>query len=213
MDQHLQKTYENKVERLIKNLEKNQMKGVYFTSREELFTYLDQHILDQSKVSVGGSQTLFEVGILEYLRNRSVIFYDRYKEGITGEEKKELYRQCFFTDSYFTSTNAITVDGYLYNVDHTGNRVAAMLYGPDKVYVLIGLNKIVDTLEEAEQRVKSVAAPANNLRLHRQTPCATFGSCVDCKVEDRICNEYTLIKRQSVKGRIEVLILPEYLGY
>lgn len=213
MDQHVLTIYEDKIQRLIKNLESNNMKGTYLKSREELMAYLNVQIQDDSMVSVGGSQTLFELGLISYLRNREIRFLDRYKGELTGEEKKELYRKSFFADFYFSSSNAITVDGHLYNVDHTGNRVAALLYGPEKVFVIVGINKIVDTVEEAIARVRAVAAPANNVRLNRNTPCVKFGSCVDCKVEDRICNEYTLIKRQAVKDRIEVIILPFELGY
>lgn len=213
MDQHVLTIYEDKIQRLIKNLESNNMKGTYLKSREELMAYLNAQIQDDSLVSVGGSQTLFELDLISYLRNREIRFLDRYKGELTGEEKKELYRKSFFADFYFSSSNAITVDGHLYNVDHTGNRVAALLYGPEKVFVIVGINKIVDTVEEAIARVRAVAAPANNVRLNRNTPCVKFGSCVDCKVEDRICNEYTLIKRQAVKDRIEVIILPFELGY
>ncbi|MBO1263806.1 lactate utilization protein [Proteiniclasticum sp. SCR006] len=213
MDQHVLTIYEDKVERLIKNLESNNMKGTYLKSREELTAYLNAQIEDGSLVSVGGSQTLFELDLITYLRNREIRFLDRYKGELTGEEKKELYRKSFFADFYFSSSNAITVDGHLYNVDHTGNRVAALLYGPEKVFVIVGINKIVDSVEEAIARVRAVAAPANNVRLNRNTPCVKFGSCVDCKVEDRICNEYTLIKRQAEKNRIEVIILPFELGY
>jgi len=213
MDQHVLTIYEDKIQRLIKNLESNNMKGTYLKSREELMAYLNAQIQDGSLVSVGGSQTLFELDLISYLRNREIRFLDRYKGELTGDEKKELYRKSFFADFYFSSSNAITVDGHLYNVDHTGNRVAALLYGPEKVFVIVGINKIVDTVEEAIARVRAVAAPANNVRLNRNTPCVKFGSCVDCKVEDRICNEYTLIKRQAVKDRIEVIILPFELGY
>lgn len=213
MDQHVLTIYEDKIQRLIKNLESNNMKGTYLKSREELMAYLNAQIQDGSLVSVGGSQTLFELDLISYLRNREIRFLDRYKGELTGDEKKELYRKSFFADFYFSSSNAITVDGHLYNVDHTGNRVAALLYGPDKVFVIVGINKIVDTVEEAIARVRAVAAPANNVRLNRNTPCVKFGSCVDCKVEDRICNEYTLIKRQAVKDRIDVIILPFELGY
>jgi len=213
MDQHVLTIYEDKIDRLIKNLESNNMKGTYLKNREELTAYLNAQIQDGSLVSVGGSQTLFELDLISYLRNREIRFLDRYKGELTGDEKKELYRKSFFADFYFSSSNAITVDGHLYNVDHTGNRVAALLYGPEKVFVIVGINKIVDTVEEAIARVRAVAAPANNVRLNRNTPCVKFGSCVDCKVEDRICNEYTLIKRQAVKDRIEVIILPFELGY
>ncbi len=213
MDQHLNEVWQMKIERLIKNLEKNQMKGTFLKDREALQEYMNQQIPDEVKVAVGGSQTLFEIGVIEYLRTRNVTFFDRYEEGLSVEGRKEVFRNSFFADFYFTSTNAITVEGHLYNIDHVGNRVAAMLFGPDKVFVIIGLNKIVDSEEEAMGRIRSIAAPANNVRLNRDTPCTKLGSCTECNAKDRICSQYTMIKRQSVKDRIEVLILPIELGY
>ena len=213
MDQHLNAVWQMKIERLIKNLEKNQMKGTFLKDREALQEYMNQQIPDEVKVAVGGSQTLFEIGVIEYLRTRNVTFFDRYEEGLSVEGRKEVFRNSFFADFYFTSTNAITVEGHLYNIDHVGNRVAAMLFGPDKVFVIIDLNKIVDSEEEAMGRIRSIAAPANNVRLNRDTPCTKLGSCTECNAKDRICSQYTMIKRQSVKDRIEVLILPTELGY
>lgn len=213
MDNHLMATYENKIQRLIRNLESNNMKGTYLSSREELIAYLDEQVKDGAKVAVGGSQTLFELDLIDYLRKRELEFFDRYEEGLSNEGRKEVFRRSFFADCYFTSTNAISLDGHLFNIDHNGNRVAAMLYGPDKVYVIIGLNKIVDTMEDAMGRARNVAAPANNVRLNRDTPCTKTGSCSECKSKDRICSEYTVIKRQGVKDRIEVIILPFELGY
>jgi len=179
MDFNLQHIYEEKIATVIKNLEKNNMKGTFLKNREEIAAYLDGVIEDGSKIAVGGSQTLFELDLIQYIRNRNVEFFDRYKEGITAEEKKEVYRKSFTADYYFSSSNAVTLDGHLYNVDH----------------------------------FRSVAAPANNVRLNRDTPCVKTGECTDCRSSDRICSEYTLIKRQAVKDRIEVIILPFSLGY
>ena len=124
-----------------------------------------------------------------------------------------MYKKTFMADAYFTSTNAITENGELYNVDGNGNRVAAMLYGPDKVIVICGVNKIVKDLNEAIERNKRVAAPINAKRLNKDTPCAKVGYCMDCKSKDRICNEYTVIKRQRNKDRIHVIFMNENLGY
>lgn len=213
MDKSLAELYQRKIEQVIVNLEKNNMKGTFLKDREALVEYLDEQIKDDAKVAVGGSQTLFELDLISYIRNRKVEFFDRYEAGLTPQEIKEIFRKSFTADVYLTSTNALTADGYLYSVDGTGNRVAATLYGPDKVYVVVGINKLVGSFEEAVMRVEEKAAPANNIRLNRNTPCVKMGTCVDCKVPERICNEYTLIKRQGVKNRIEVLILPFELGY
>lgn len=213
MDKNLHELYQRKIEQVLINLEKNNMKGTFLKDREELVKFLDERILDDAKVAVGGSQTLFELDLITYLRNRKVEFFDRYEEGLTPQGVKEVFRKSFMADVYLTSTNALTEEGYLYSVDGTGNRVAATLYGPDKVYVIVGINKLVGSFDEAVARVEEKAAPANCIRLNRNTPCVKMGTCVDCKVPERICNEYTLIKRQGVKDRIEVLILPFELGY
>ncbi len=213
MDKNLHELYQRKIEQVLINLEKNNMKGTFLKDREELVKFLDERILDDAKVAVGGSQTLFELDLITYLRNRKVEFFDRYEEGLTPQGVKEVFRKSFMADVYLTSTNALTEEGYLYSVDGTGNRVAATLYGPDKVYVIVGINKLVGSFDEAVARVEEIAAPANCIRLNRNTPCVKMGTCVDCKVPERICNEYTLIKRQGVKDRIEVLILPFELGY
>lgn len=213
MDKNLHELYQRKIVQVLINLEKNNMKGTFLKDREELVKFLDERILDDAKVAVGGSQTLFELDLITYLRNRKVEFFDRYEEGLTPQGVKEVFRKSFMADVYLTSTNALTEEGYLYSVDGTGNRVAATLYGPDKVYVIVGINKLVGSFDEAVARVEEIAAPANCIRLNRNTPCVKMGTCVDCKVPERICNEYTLIKRQGVKDRIEVLILPFELGY
>ena len=213
MDKHLQELYQRKIEQVIVNLEKNNMKGTFIKDREALINFLDERIMDNAKVAVEGSQTLFELDLINYIRNRKVEFFDRYEEGLSPQGIKEIFRKSFTADVYLTSTNALTAEGYLYSVDGTGNRTAATLYGPDKVYVIVGINKLVGSYEEAVARVEEIAGPANCIRLNRNTPCVKIGSCVDCKVPDRICNEYTLIKKQGVKNRIEVLILPFELGY
>lgn len=157
--------------------------------------------------------SLAEAGVMEHLRSGRYKFLDREKEGLTKDEINNIYRAAFSADAYFCSTNAITENGELYNVDGNGNRVAAMLYGPDKVILVVGINKIVKNVEEAINRNKFIAAPANTKRLNKKTPCAKVGYCMDCNSEERICNEYTLIKRQRVSDRIHVIFLNEELGY
>ncbi|HHX59182.1 MAG TPA: LUD domain-containing protein [Epulopiscium sp.] len=125
---------------------------------------------------------------------------------------KEIFRQSFLSDTYLTSSNAITEAGELYNVDGNGNRVAAMLYGPDQVIVVVGINKLVKNIDQAILRVEGIAAPANNKRLNKNNPCTTVGHCTDCKNEGRICNQYTVIRR-GAKGRITVIIVNKELGY
>lgn len=116
-------------------------------------------------------------------------------------------------DWYITGTNAISIEGHLVNIDHSGNRVAAMIYGPEKVIVVIGTNKIVNTLDEAVKRVKNISAPANAKRAGLNPPCIELGECIDCKSSERACNNFVVIEGQAVKGRMTVLIVNESLGF
>lgn len=213
MDKNVSFVIERKVKRTIENLEKNNMHGYFVQNEEEAIEKIKELIKEGDTVSVGGSMTLFEVGVIDFLRNGKYNFLDRYKEGLSNEDIKELYRKSFSADVYFTSSNAITEEGELYNVDGRGNRVAAMIYGPDKVIVVVGVNKIVKNIDEAIERNRQWAAPANAKRLNRKTPCAEIGYCMNCSSPDRICNEYVVIKRQMQKDRIHVIIVNKNLGY
>lgn len=213
MDKNLSFVIQKKAERTIQNLEKKNMHGYFVQNKEEALKKIEELINEGDTVSVGGSRTLFEVGVIDFLRNGKYNFLDRYEEGLTKEDIKELYRKSFSADAYFTSSNAITENGELYNVDGRGNRVAAMVYGPDKVIVVVGVNKIVKNVDEAIERNRRTAAPANAIRLNRNTPCAKTGYCMECSSEDRICYDYVLIRGQMEKGRIHVIIVNEELGY
>lgn len=213
MDNNVKFVVEKKILRTIENLEKNNMKGYFVQNEEEAVKKVEELIKEGDTVSVGGSMTLFETGVIDHLRNGKYNFLDRYKEGLTPENIKDIYRRSFAADAYFTSSNAITEEGELYNVDGRGNRVAAMIYGPDKVIVVVGVNKIVRDLDEAIMRNREWAAPANAKRLNRKTPCAEVGYCMDCNSKDRICSEYVAIRRQMEQGRIHVIIVNKDLGY
>lgn len=213
MDKHSTWIIDQKVKRTIENLEKSNMNGYYVEDEKKLLEKVEELLHEGSTVSVGGSMTLFETGVIELLRNGKYNFLDRYKEGLTAENIKEIFRKSFFSDTYLVSSNALTEEGELYNVDGSGNRVAAMIYGPDQVIVVVGINKIVKNVEEAIKRNREMAAPANCKRLNRNTPCAQVGYCMDCKSNERICNEYVLIRRQNIKGRIKVIIVGKELGY
>ena len=203
----------DKINNLIKTLQKNNINGYMVESKEELISQIEAIVEKDSVVSVGGSMTLFELGIIDYLRKGRYEFLDRYKDGLSPADIEDIYRKSFFADAYFTSTNALTEEGELYNVDGTGNRVAAMLYGPKKVIFIVGTNKIVKDMDEAVKRVREIAAPLNTKRLNRKTPCTKVGHCMDCSSPERICNEYTVIKRQRDKNRMHVIFINENTGY
>lgn len=213
MDKYVAWVNEIKIQNTIKALENNNMKGYLAKNKDELINIINTLTNEGDTVSCGGSMTLFESNVIDYLRSGRFNFLDRYEGNLTKEDLKNLYRKTFSSDVFFTSTNAITENGELYNVDGNGNRVAAMLYGPDKVIVVVGVNKIVKDINEAVERNKNIAAPANAKRLDTNTPCKITGYCMDCRSLDRICCEYTVIKRQRTADRIHVIFLNESFGY
>lgn len=213
MDYNDKWVMQKRVKRTIQAFENNNMEAYYVEDEKELLKKVDTYLKSGDTVSVGGSMTLFETGVIDYLKTKNINFLNRYKDGITSSEVEEIYRKSFFTDVYFVSSNAVTEKGELYNVDGNGNRVAAMLYGPKTVIVIVGTNKLVKDLPEAIERNRNLSAPANAKRLNKNTPCAKVGYCMDCTSSERICNEYVLIRKQSKIGRIKVIIVGKELGY
>lgn len=201
------------INKLKASVEHNNMQFVYLKTNEELMNYLDTRIKEGSKVSVGGSMTLFETGVIDYLKTKDIQYLDRYQEGLSQQELFEVFNQALTCDTYITSTNAITMDGCLYNVDRTGNRVAAMIYGPKEVLVICGTNKIVEDVDEAVHRVEEVAAPLNCVRLKTNTPCIKTKKCMHCSSNDKLCNTYTLLGHQLIKDRITIILLEGDYGY
>ncbi|KRQ88130.1 hypothetical protein ABG79_00300 [Caloramator mitchellensis] len=204
---------EKKLERVKKSLEKNNYDVYIVNDVEEAKTTLKNIIEKNAKVSFGGSMTLIDNGFIDFVRDMEVEVLDRYKEGLTPEEIGEIFRKTFFADYLITSSNAITEEGYLVNLDGTGNRAAAMIFGPKKVIVMAGYNKIVKDLNEAYNRVRNYASPINAKRLSRKTPCTEVGVCMDCNSPERICNHYVITYRQNVKGRGIVILIKQELGF
>lgn len=213
MNPNIEWTIDKKIETTIENLKRNHINAKAVNSLDELQAEIEKLVKPGQTVAVGGSMTLFETGVIDWIRSGELTFLDRYREGITPEELREVYFQSFNADAYFTSTNALTMEGHLYNIDGTGNRVAAMIYGPKKVIVIVGKNKLVKDLAEAETRLKHYAAPANARRLHLKTPCAAVGFCEECSSPDRICSDYVVIKKQRDYNRMHIFILKEDYGF
>lgn len=213
MDSNLKWINEQRILRTIEALNKNNMNGYLVNTKEELIEKIRELVKENSTVACGGSMSLFETGVIDHLRSERYNFLDRYKEGLSREELTRLFKESFFVDAYFASSNAVTEDGKLYNVDGNGNRVAAILFGPEKVILVVGVNKIVKNIDEAVIRNREVSAPANAKRLNKMTPCAKVGYCMDCKSNDKICREFTVIAGQSNKDRIHVIFMNEDIGY
>lgn len=212
MNENLKKSIMLRLNSVAEALNKNRMEAVVLESRKELVERIKGMISANDKVFSGGSETLKETGIIDLLSNGCYNYYYRGRKNDKGEDI-DVLREAFFGDWYLTSANAITLDGKLYNVDGNANRVAALSFGPKKVIVVAGYNKIVANLDEAIERVKAIAAPANCVRLARKTGCSVTGHCTDCKGDDRICCTYTLHGFQRDADRIKVFLLPEELGY
>ncbi|MCY6959815.1 lactate utilization protein [Clostridium brassicae] len=204
---------EKQLDRTIANLRKRNIAGFFVKDTNDLIKLLKELIDEKSIVGVGDSMTLFETGVIDFLREGNYTFLDKYKNGITSEEKKQIYIQNFSCDTFMCSTNALTENGELYNIDGNGSRVAPMIYGPKQVILVAGINKIVKDIEEAEKRVRNYSAPIDAKRLGKNTPCTTLGYCIDCQSPNRICNDFTIIKGQFVKDRIKVIIVGKQLGY
>ena len=209
----------NIVEITMKNLESNNMKPYYCETSEEALRLVESLLQEGSTVAAGGSMTLRETGVEELLRSGKYNFIDR----ATGEAE-EVFLSSFRADTYLMSTNALTVNGELYNVDGNSNRVAALLYGPKSVIIVCGYNKIVENLDEAVVRVKTIAAPLNTKRLHTNSYCENAGECMSlkgenpfmcdgCKGAGRICCNYVVSAQQRKKDRIKVIIVGQELGY
>lgn len=208
----IQQYYETMAATIIKGLEKRNMEGCYFASSKEAVDYIMSIIPEGSSVSWGGSMTLSESGMMDALKASSLTLIDR-AAAATPEEKKSLERQSFGADYYFMSTNAITTDGELINVDGNGNRVAALVYGPEHVIILAGMNKVTADEETAIKRVHTTAAPMNTKRLNLSTPCSMTGVCKNCLSPDCVCAHTVVTRYNRLKGRIKVFLIGETLGY
>lgn len=213
MSDVLKKTYEVQAATIIKALEKRNMKGYYCPDCASAVKQASELIPDGASVSFGGSMSLGESGVMDMLRSRTDIrLLDRSKAK-TPEETKKLYHDALSSDVYFMSSNAITLDGELINIDGNGNRVAALIYGPERVVLIVGMNKVASTVEDGIRRVHNIATPANCIRLNKQTPCAATGVCHDCLSPDCICSQTVITRRSSVPERIIVILVGEALGY
>lgn len=204
---------DERINKAILNLNRNNMAGYFVENKEELLQLIDSLIIKGEKVGCGDSATLEETGVFEFIRRGNFIFYDKHQIGLTPEEKRAIYLKNFDTDTFLTGTNAVTLDGKLFNIDGNGSRVAPMLYGPKQVIVIVGINKLMDTVEDAIKRTRQIAAPLDAKRLNKDTPCTKLGKCIDCKHEQRICNDFVLITRQFVKDRIKVIFVNQAYGF
>jgi L-lactate utilization protein LutB len=199
--------------KVVEALQKNGFNAVYFPTKKEAVEYLTQQIPQAAAVGVGGSMTLQEIGVLPILRDRGNEILDHNNPALSDTEKMEYRHRQLGCDVFLTSTNAITLDGKMVNVDGAGNRVAAMIFGPKQVMVVVGMNKVVPSVEKAIERIEMYASPMNNKRLNRQNPCVKTGVCMDCQSPARICNVTTIMHRKPSLISTTVILIGENLGY
>ncbi len=170
--------------------------------------------LDIKSVSWGGSMSFVSTGLFHALKDRTDIeVLNTFDKGLSKEEMMDLRRRSLMVDLFITGTNALTEDGQLVNLDMIGNRVAAMMWGPENVLLFIGRNKITSDLKSAMARIKNYAAPVNTINLDKKTPCRKTGFCHDCSSPDRICNYWSIIEKSFVKNRIKIVLVNEDLGF
>lgn len=203
---------EKQVERAINALKKNNFEALYVADSKAALEEVMKRIPDGFTVGVGGSVTLGQIGLLDALKNRKVQLVWPFQQARNDEERIKLIRKSFSADFFLSSTNAVTEDGKLYNVDATGNRVGAMFIGPEQVIVVAGVNKIVKDIEAAEKRVRDWTAPQNAKRLNRKTPCVKTGVCADCSSPDRICNIYVTLAKRPSRTDVIIILVGEKLG-
>ncbi len=197
---------------MIKKLEKRGFEACYCPDSPSAVKKALSLMKEGSTVTWGGSKSLVESGLIAALDPEKYHILDRSK-ATTPEEVKDCYRKAFSADYYLMSTNAITTDGELVNIDGNGNRVAALAYGPDYVIMLVGMNKVEPTLQAAIDRVHNTAAPINAIRLELNTPCALTGSCADCLSPGCICGHTIITRYCRIPKRIKIILVGENLGY
>lgn len=207
--------FQKKAEAIAEKMKGRGISASYFSSSKEAVDAVRAMIPDGALVALGGSVTVMQSGLLDALRSMKVTLLDRYRPGITEAEVEEMVRRGMTADVLVTSSNAITADGKIVNEDGRGNRVAGIIFGPKKVILIVGINKIVGSVEDGLKRIKEVAAPLNCIRLGLDTPCARTGSCVDeeCHPPARVCSQITVIESNRVKDRLHLVIVGEELGY
>ncbi len=204
--------YENLADSLIGKFNKRGIEGYYCENAEEALLMAKRFLTPGCSISWGGSETLEEIGLIEYLKESDYILYDRHAAK-TPEESTKMYSRIVTADYFFMSSNAITLDGQLVNIDGKGNRVACLITGPKNVIIIAGMNKIVTDVDTGIERVRNMAAPPNNIRLNKKTPCADTGKCANCLVDDCICCEIVITRKSQIPGRIKVILVGVELGY
>jgi hypothetical protein len=194
-------------------LAKNGFDARYAASGGEALDLLLSFVKRGMQVGFGGSTTVGGLGVQQRARELGAVVLDHNEPGLDAERRLEVRRAQLVCDLFVSSTNALTLDGELLNVDGNGNRIAALTFGPRKTVVVAGANKIVRDLDEGFERIRLLAAPMNNKRLDKPNPCVKAGSCQDCKGDSRLCRAYSILKRRPGLSDFTVIVVGESLGF
>ena len=211
MTEPKQKYYNKRGEILVKNLRSRHYDAYFCETKADALAKALELIPKGATVGWGGAMSAKQIGLLDAVNAGDYNAIDRDKT-TTPEERKKAMKSCLLADVFITGANALSLDGQMVNIDGVGNRVAAIVYGPESILVIAGMNKVMDTLEAAVIRARTIAAPMNKQRFPHQTPCEITGTCGDCKSEGCICNQILITRNSKPAGRIKVILVGEDLG-
>ena len=203
---------QNLANTIIKNMAKRNMEGYYCATSAEAVEKALSLMPEGSSVTWGGSMSIIECGLMNAIKTGKYEIIDR-DLAKTPQEVREMYAKQVMADYYLMSTNAITMNGELVNIDGRANRVSCLCWGPQNVIIIAGMNKVATDVEDAIKRARNIAAPANTVRLNRNTPCTQTGKCENCYSPDCICSQFVVTRRSGVPNRIKVILVGEELGY
>lgn len=199
---------------ICEKMEKRGFEAAYSETAQEALEAIMKLIPKGSVVSRGGSESVLNIGLWQAIKEADDLsVLETFSAEATLEESLEMRRQALASDVFLASVNAFTLDGVLVNMDATGNRVAAISYGPRKIILVVGMNKVCPDVDSAMARTKHIAGPINAMRLGYKTPCAVTGICSDCSSPDRICHQWSILEGHKLKGRIHVHLVGEDLGF
>lgn len=212
---HIKKWFYEKIaNKTIEALTKNGFKATYFETKEEAINHFIENAKNYESIGFGGSITVVkELKLVEEAKKLNKKVLNHGDPNLTPEERNQVRLAELTCDLFVTSTNALTIDGKLVNIDGTGNRVNAMAFGPKKTIIYTGINKVVENVDDGIKRIKNIASPMNAKRLNFNTPCAQTGFCADCNSPQRICRIITIIEKNPPLSDIEVVIIGESLGF